>query len=131
MKKTHTIRWFLIWATVAVIGGLIYAPNQNDADDLVPGLAALVMFAGIALALLVIGFWIVNRFIWPSVEVAITPIPSPQQIAVSLEDEWDRVPTVLEVQAVHQMLTSRRNEALLTAGLTLGGLYLIGHNHSV
>jgi hypothetical protein len=57
--------------------------------------------------------------------IAIKPIPSPAEISVLLEQEWGRPATVEEVAAVHQMLSSRRNEAAGTAGLGLGALYLM------
>ena len=57
-------------------------------------------------------------------KVASTPVPSPAEIALLLEAEWRRPPTIVEVAAVHQMLTSRRNEALFVTGLSLGALYL-------
>ena len=60
---------------------------------------------------------------------AITPIPTPAEIFWQLEHEWGRPPTVVEVAAVHQMLSSRRNEAAVTAGVGLGALYLT-HKHT-
>ncbi|HZM56216.1 MAG TPA: hypothetical protein VFC03_14440 [Acidimicrobiales bacterium] len=49
----------------------------------------------------------------------------PAEIAALLEDKWGRPPTIIEVAAVHQMPTSRRNEALAATGLRLGALYLV------
>jgi hypothetical protein len=71
--------------------------------------------------------WVVNKFIWPNVETAITPIPSPVEIELQLRREgYD--PTLQDVAAVHQMLSSRRNEAAVAAGLTLGAAYLMHRN---
>jgi len=52
-------------------------------------------------------------------------VPSPAEIAASLENEWARPATVEEVAAVHQMLTNRKSEALVNAGIGLGALYLM------
>src|SRR5664280_824429 len=48
----------------------------------------------------------------------------PAEIPTLLEDKWGRPPTIVDAAAVHQMPTSRRNEALAATGLSLGGLYL-------
>ncbi len=78
----------------------------------------------------IIGFWTIAfgiawwRAVSAEMKVASTPVPSPAEIALLLEAEWGRPPTIVEVAAVHQMLTSRRNEALLATGLSFGALYL-------
>lgn len=84
--------------------------------------------------LTIFGYWTIAfgvawyRAISAEMKVASTPVPSPAEIAVVLEFEWGRTPTIVEVAAVHQMLTSRRNEALVATGLTLGAFYLMGHH---
>lgn len=60
--------------------------------------------------------------------VASAPIPSPAQISAQLQAEWGRPATIEEVAAVHQMLTSRHNQALVNSGIALGALYLMGHH---
>ena len=56
-------------------------------------------------------------------DVAVTPVPSPHEIAYQLQAEWGREPTVVEVAAVHQMLTSRRTEAALVTAAKDGFIY--------
>jgi hypothetical protein len=81
--------------------------------------------------IVIIGYWAIafglawGRAISAEMKVASTPVPSPVEIATHLEEEWGRSPTIGEVAAVHQMLTSRRNEALLGVGFSLGALYLV------
>lgn len=76
----------------------------------------------------VVGHWMVVfvlawwRAISAEMKVASTPVPSPGDIAAHLEEEWGRAPTIVEVAAVHQMLTARRNEALIATGVSLGAL---------
>lgn len=76
----------------------------------------------------IIGYWATAfglawwRAVSAEIKVASTPVPSPVEIALLLEADWGRQPTIVEVAAVHQMLTSRRNEALLATGLSLGAL---------
>ena len=75
--------------------------------------------------------WAIHKVvsgIFDELTVATTPIPSPSEIALQLEQEWGRPATLHEVAAVHQMLNSRRNEAMLNAGIGLGALYLIHHD---
>jgi len=78
--------------------------------------------------------WRFFRFLWRlgaeiglELQVASTLVPSPAEISSHLQAEWGRAPTLQEVAAVHQMLTSRRNEALINSGIALGALYLIDH----
>ena len=92
---------------------------------------AAFILSGIAA---IIGYWAIRfglewgRVISKEMKVASTPVTSPAGIAAVLEEEWGRPPTIVEVAAVHQMLTTRRNEALFATGLSLGGLYLMGEN---
>jgi hypothetical protein len=82
----------------------------------------------------IIGYWTIafgiawTRAISAEMKIASTPVPSPGEIAALLEEEWGRAPSVVEVGAVHGMLASRRSEALLATGLSLGALYLMDHN---
>ncbi len=82
------------------------------------GLIAIIDYWAIVFGL---AWW---RAVSAELKVASTPVPSPAEIALLLEAEWGRPPTIVEVAAVHQLLTSRRNEALLATGLSLGALYL-------
>lgn len=85
----------------------------------------------IGLLLLAAMFWWI-RLAWRaggeignSIKQASTPIPSPQEIAWSLQNEWGRPPTIQEVQAVHQMLYDEHNAALINSGIGLGAVYLL------
>ena len=84
--------------------------------------------------IVILGYWAIAlavawyRAISAEMQVASTPVPTPAEIAALLEDEWGRAPTIVEVAAVHQMLTSRRNEALIASGLSLGCLWLMSEN---
>ena len=76
--------------------------------------------------------WGYGRFCWrlgatigTEVRVATTPVPSPAQIFFQLQAQWGRSPTMQEVAAVQQILSNRRNEAVISSGLALGALYLI------
>lgn len=55
------------------------------------------------------------------------PILSPNEIELALWREWGRQPSVQEVAAVEQMLHNERNQALVTAGMGAGALYLLLH----
>ena len=76
--------------------------------------------------------WRVGRSIMADLTTGTTPVPTPGEIAPTLEVEWGRPATVQEVAAVHQMLMARKHDALLSAGLTLGAVYAIDrsfHHH--
>ena len=125
-------RTFALWWTgggVALFAiGAVLASGPDGGQSTV---AAGFVLAGIAA---VIGFWgavFAVRFsqaLGDEFTTATTPVPSPAEIAALLEAEWGRPASVVEVAAVHQMLSSARYEALLTTGLTLGALYLMDHN---
>lgn len=83
------------------------------------------------LVLLFFGFCKLLHFGNQQINIAFEGIPSPAQIEQNLTKEWGREPTVAEIADVHQMLTSRHNQALLNAGLTFGGLYLLGHHGKI
>ena len=80
--------------------------------------------AGVMIPWTIWGALKVGGFIGREIGVASTPIPSPDEIAHQLAVERGRPATVLEVAAVHQMLTDRKNQALLNV-VGLGALYLI------
>jgi len=126
--KRNIAKWWTITGVVAIgIGGATYGNNNSGGSTL----SAAFIFFGMA--------WIM--FFWAAVwavkfgsalgeemRVASTPIPSPAEISAQLEAEWGRPATIEEVAAVHQILTSRKNEALLSAGIGLGALYLMDRN---
>jgi hypothetical protein len=92
---------------------------------------------GTALAVF-LGFWACRAYwfqyklirgAFSEVAVASMPIPTPVEIELQLRREGHN-PSLSDIAAVHQMLSSRRNEAAVNAGVTLGGLYLINHHTS-
>ena len=70
-------------------------------------------------------FWLL---IWHALDPFFESVPSPQAIAVRLEEEWDRPPTVVEVAAVQQMLINEHNQRLINGGIALGAIFLLGHH---
>lgn len=72
------------------------------------------------------GAWRFGRMFNNEVNIAMAGVPDPRQIAISLEEELDRPPTYEEVNAVHEILTRRRNEAAATVAVGFGAAYLIG-----
>jgi hypothetical protein len=126
-KRRFSIGWTFFGGVLVAIGAVISSgPNGGQSTT-----GAGFFLAGLAA---VMGYWAVvlglrwGRAISAEMKVASTPVPSPGEIEAVLEDEWGRPPTIVEVAAVHQMLTSRRNEALLATGLSLGALYLMNRN---
>jgi hypothetical protein len=135
-------RLALMSSTLAVFGLFIYTINTNPSpfSSATTTTTTTMGRIGVWIALAVVGFWAIRIFMWivsalwggfhtvtANVDVALKQIPSPQQIASQLEQEWGRPATVLEIAAVHQMLTSEHNQAVLNAGIGLGALYLVGH----
>ena len=91
----------------------------------------------------VVGFWVMGipigiafmwccwRFsvvIWRALDPLFETVPSPQVIAIRLEEEWGRPPTVVEVAAVQQMLINEHNQRLINGGLVIGAIFLLGHH---
>jgi hypothetical protein len=100
--------------------------SQSNSD--IDTVLAIVIVGGLFVVWMPVVLKIIHRIIsdgFDSLTVASTPIPSPAEISWQLGQEWGRPATLEEVAAVHQMLTSRRNEAAVTAGLTFGGIYLL------
>ena len=59
-----------------------------------------------------------------AIDVAMESVPSPQEIRLKFIQTQGREPTVQEVAALHQMLTSQHNQDLLNAGILVGGAVL-------
>ena len=79
-------------------------------------------YAFIYLAVLWLGIVVVSytQFLGDSAQAgyrALTPVPTPQEIAVQLHGELGRPPTLVEVAAVQQMLATARNQDVLTASI--------------
>ena len=79
-------------------------------------------YAFISLAVLGLGIVVVSytQVLGDSAQAgyrALTPVPTPQEIAVQLHGELGRPPTLVEVAAVQQMLATARNQDVLTASI--------------
>ena len=79
-------------------------------------------YAFIYLAVLWLGILVLSytQFLGDSAQAgyrALTPVPTPQEIAVQLHGELGRPPTLVEVAAVQQMLATARNQDVLTASI--------------
>jgi len=126
--KRNIAKWWTITGVVAIGIGGATSGNDNSGGST---LSAAFIFFGMAWIMF---FWAAvwavkfGSALGEEVRVASTPIPSPAQISAQLEAEWGRPATIEEVAAVHQILTSRKNEALLSAGIGLGALYLMDRN---
>jgi hypothetical protein len=114
-----------IWELCSTIGK---QPGQTGAFDNVL-IAYCVLIFVLILPIIQVALWRIISAGFDAANVAAIPIPTPEHIAFQLGQEWGRPATVEEVAAVHQMLTSRRNEAFVTAGLTFGGIYLLSKHH--
>lgn len=116
-----------IWKWVVIDLGIALFIAAGVAGANSPVGAALIL----ACAFLLCGFFIGTgtylylRALAQNMHQAMRPIPSPPEIAWALQCEWGRSPTVEEVAAVHQMLQSEKNQALLGTGIGLGALYLM------
>jgi hypothetical protein len=112
------------FATVSLIGlavGLI-AFSVPDPS----GAATFWTWAGMAGTFLCVGApisWYVRQAS-RAIDVALQPVPSPEQIRLQFIQTLGREPTVQEVAALHQMLTSRHSYDLLNAGIMVGGAVL-------
>lgn len=126
MRASHI--WFKI--AVALIGlGTIVRVSHLFAQ-----LGAVMLGIGIVMILSAAMWWWLRLCgragaeIGSELRVASMPVPSPAEIAFQVQAEWGRPATLQEVAAVHQMLTSRRNQALVNSGIALGALYLLERN---
>jgi uncharacterized membrane protein len=116
----------LLFAGISTIG---HQPSQNG---LSPFEVVLVIYC---VLLFVLVMPIVQVVLWRTISagfdemrVASTSIPTPSEISWQLGQEWGRPATLEEVAAVYQMLTARKNQALINSGITLGAIYLMGRN---
>lgn len=91
------------------------------------GISIGFMMSGIfILALLfVIGYGMAAKHV---AEEAFRPIPDAFQIAAQLRIELNREPTLQEVAAAHQILTSNHNQALIGLGAILVANHSIQQN---
>lgn len=112
------MKLFLAVAIGSMIGSFLYGttPAACVIYAVALGLAAVVV------RFLVKAFLRVDRGLRDAGRVLKGGIPSPEQIRQEFITTMGREPTVLEVQALHQMATSRHNQAAMTlAVIGIGG----------
>jgi hypothetical protein len=93
--------------------------------------ARVVGFWAIGIPIAIGALWCCWKFsvvIWRALDPLFETVPSPQVIAIRLEEEWGRPPTVVEVAAVHQMVIAEHNQRLINCGIALGAIFLLGHH---
>ena len=106
--------WPLVLSVPFVVMGSVgliwfrFAPSSAAQTTMIVG------WGGLAVLWMLVFAWRIGVWANQDIQTALTPVLSPQQIAEQLRQEWSREPTVLEVAAIHQMMTSRRAEAVLT-----------------
>jgi hypothetical protein len=137
----HWARWLTLWTLigfiVAAIGAhQVDAPNFSSTFTTVPAYPAIypishgaTVVLGIALLILV-GFWFLVgmgcylRLVWRTTGEAMKPVPSLAEIDQQLRAEG-YVPSIADCVALHQYLTSQRNEAAFFAGALVIGPQLL------
>ena len=107
----------IVGAILGAQGGTGHVHNAAM-DFLTAGGVTLFIYWFLALSV-----WIGNHVIEPVWRPAVTPVPSPAEIAYQLEAETGVKPSLQDVAAVHQMLTERRNGAIVTAGALAALVY--------
>jgi len=133
----HWARWVTFWTLIALIaaamgGHRVDGPNFNTTYTTVPAYPQIYPIAhratvilAVALGVLVV-FWLLVgigaylRLVWRTTGEAMRPIPSLSEIDQRLREEGHD-PTIADVVALHQYLTSQRNEAALLAGALVVG----------
>ncbi len=106
---------------VLLVDGAVYFPLRY-LDMSSPLVNHIGEYAFIYLAVLWLGIVVLSytQFLGDSAQAgyrALTPVPTPQEIAVQLHGELGRPPTLVEVAAVQQMLATARNQDVLTASI--------------
>lgn len=137
----HWTRWLTLWTLIGLIVAAVgahqvNAPNFNTTYTTVPAYPLIYPIAhsatvvlGIALLILV-GFWFLVgmgcylRLVWRTTGEAMKPVPSLAEIDQQLRAEG-YVPSIADCVALHQYLTSQRNEAAFFAGALVIGPQLL------
>ena len=86
----------------------------------------IVGWSGLAILWMLVMIWRLYGWANQDLQLALTPVQSPPQIADQLQQEWGRAPTVVEVAAIHQMMTSQRAEAAVTTAAKYAFIYELG-----
>ena len=129
LPRTFFQKWLRFWLIVLAAGILLsFGSGASKAITIV---AAVLLVSGTAFAIVP---W-VARFVYRLVgrfngdmDCAMKRIPSPTEISWQLQQEWGRPATVQEVAAVQQILINEKNQAMISAGITLGAVYLMNRN---
>lgn len=122
MKKN----WFRRhpFATVSLVGLIIALAAFSVPDP--SGAATTWTWVGMAGCALCVGAptWLYVREGSRAIDRAFKPVPSPQEIRLHFVQTQGREPTIQEVAAIHQMLTSQHNQDLMGAVAMVGGAVL-------
>ena len=132
-RKFATVMTKMLFAIffLGIFNDLSRHGQQTDASLNADTILSIIVVGGLFLVWMPVILMAIHRAIgegFDELKVASTPIPSPAEISWQLGEEWGRPATLEEVAAVHQMLTSRKNQALINSGITFGAIYLIGRN---
>ena len=129
--------WTLMGLILAAIGGRqVPGPHFNATGNTIPAYPTFYPLAhpatvilAVALGVLVV-FWLLVamgaylRLVWQTTGEAMKPVPSLAEIEVELRQAgYD--PSIADLVAVHQHLTSQRNEAAIIAGALVIGPQLL------
>jgi hypothetical protein len=114
----------------AVIGGIaleiqnkLHHGIGNDPSTIWVVIAAICL--GLAFVSLCLYFFIpISRSLDESARIIKRGVPSPIDIRLNFIQDTGREPTMEEVAAIHQMLKTEYNQALLNAGMIFGGFYV-------
>lgn len=109
----------LLTAVVLVVG-----QHPVMVDLLVVSEAGVVVPFLVLFALVMV---LVVRQLLASLDQACTPLPPPAVVAEQFCMEHGRYPSAEEVQLVYTVLQEQQRQGMLTAGLALGALVLLGH----
>ena len=112
------------FATVSLVGLTVALAAFSVPDP--SGAATFWTWVGLAGCAVCVGapfFWYLRKSS-RAIDRAIKPVPSPEQIRLQFIQTQGREPTIQEVAALHQMLTSQHNQDLLNAGILVGGALL-------
>jgi hypothetical protein len=137
----HWARWLTFWTVIGLIVEAIGAhqvdgPNVNASYTTVPAYPVIYPFAHratvvLAITLGVVGaFWFLVgmgayfRLVRQTTRKAMEPAPTLAEIDQQLRAEGHD-PSIADVAAMHQYLTSQRNEAALLAGALVIGPQLL------
>lgn len=103
-------------------------PSWEEVTEQTSGQFVACLVIGLGVLLVIVPIYhvfglVFNYFFGDMIDTALKPVPTPAEIYVQLRQQLGREPTITEVQAIHSMLTSQRNEALVGTAILVGGTY--------